>query len=418
VREPDTLPGGDLAAGGYLAGLLDDTLESAPDELPGLITKHARALGALSACAYLVGLQQKALAEFRSDGGQPETLAVDSTLAGRCYQHLEVHQARREDGLVDVWMPLLDGTERLGVLRFVVPASRLDTDGGPWALAARRFGTLVATLVVSKSAYGDAMECLRRRNEPTLAAEIQWGILPPLTFTSARVNVAGALEPAYEVAGDSLDYSVGPGRTRFAAFDAVGHGLASARISVMTIFAYRHARRCGLTLEASARRVDEVVRDTYGPEAFCTAVLAELDTDHGRIRWVNAGHPEPLLIRQGRFVGSLRTPPWRPLGLGDDALLPPAELVVGEAQLEPGDRVLLYTDGVVEARSSTGEFFGLERLADLLTRNLDELPVAETMRRAVKAILEHQHRELDDDASLLLVEWPGTDEPGREPPSC
>lgn len=133
------------------------------------------------------------------------------------------------------------------------------------------------------------------------------------------------------------------------------------------------------------------------------------------LRWVNAGHPEPLLIRQGRFVGTLQSPPWRPLGLGDDILLPPAELVVGEAQLEPGDRVLFYTDGLVEARSAAGEFFGQERLVDLLTRNLDELPVAETMRRAVKAILEHQGGKLDDDASLLLVEWPGIDEPVAPP---
>jgi hypothetical protein len=400
----------DHLTGGYLAGLLDATLESAPHELPGLISEHSRSIGARSALAYLVGLQQQVLIAFGgAEGDAAETFAVDSTVAGWCFQHSEPHEVRRDDGLVDVWMPLIDGTDRLGVLRFVVEESVLGSGGDPWRVAARRFGTLVATLVVSKGAYGDAVARARRRNDPTLAAEIQWGILPPLTFTSPRVNVAGALEPAYEVAGDSLDYAVGPSCTHLGAFDAVGHGLASARISVMTIFAYRHARRSGLSLEATARRVDEVIRDTHGPEAFCTAVLAELDTACGRLRWVNAGHPEPLLIRQGRYVGTLRVPTWRPLGLGDDTALPPSELVVGETQLEPGDRVLLYTDGVVEARSSGGEFFGQDRLADLITRDLDGLTVAETMRRAVKAILEHQHGKLDDDASLLLVEWSGSD---------
>ncbi|MDA8061965.1 MAG: PP2C family protein-serine/threonine phosphatase [Actinomycetota bacterium] len=410
--QPPVAPGPDGLGGDCLGELLDATLGSAPHELPDLVRDHARSLGALSACVYLVGLQAQDLNRFGpGEGEDPDSLPVDATLAGMCFRRSQVYDAHRDDGLEDVWVPLLDGADRLGVLHLVVPPAVLGAGGEAWLRLARRFGTLVAALVVTKSAYGDAVVATRRRHEPSLAAEVQWGILPPLTFVSDRVNVAGALEPAYEVAGDSLDYAVGPGRTQLAAFDAVGHGLASARISVMAVFAYRHARRCGLDLEATARRIDEVVRDTCGPEAFSTAVLAELDTDQGRLRWVNAGHPEPLLVRQGRFVGTLAVSPWRPLGLGDDGLLPPSELVVGEVALEPGDRVLFYTDGVVEARSADGELFGVERLADLVTRDQDELPVAATMRRAVGAILGHQHGKLDDDASLLLVEWPAPPAP-------
>ena len=83
--------------------------------------------------------------------------------------------------------------------------------------------------------------------------------------------------------------------------------------------------------------------------------------------------------------------------------------------LEPGDCVLFYTDGVTDARSPEGEFFGEERLIDLITRNLASgLPAPETMRRVVRALLEHQQGRLTDDASLLLVQWP-TDETAMRP---
>jgi serine phosphatase RsbU (regulator of sigma subunit) len=89
--------------------------------------------------------------------------------------------------------------------------------------------------------------------------------------------------------------------------------------------------------------------------------------------------------------------------------------VVGSVQLEPGDSVLLYTDGVTEARAPDGTFFGDQRLTDLIIRNLAAgLPAPETMRRVVRALLEHQQGNLSDDASLVLVQWnanPGQLEP-------
>jgi serine phosphatase RsbU (regulator of sigma subunit) len=193
-----------------------------------------------------------------------------------------------------------------------------------------------------------------------------------------------------------------------AIFDGMGHGLASAQLVTMAVAAYRHARRAGQSVRDTVTSIDQILLGAFTGSSFTTALLAELDTGSGLFTWVNAGHPEPLLLRHGQVIKTLHAPPRPPLGM---ALPPDAEARraprAGEEQLEPGDCVLLYSDGVTDARSPTGEFFGEQRLADLIVRNLAAgLPAPETMRRVVRALLDHQQGRLDDDASLLLLQWP------------
>jgi serine phosphatase RsbU (regulator of sigma subunit) len=116
-----------------------------------------------------------------------------------------------------------------------------------------------------------------------------------------------------------------------------------------------------------------------------------------------------MLFRQGHFVTELQHPPRPPLGL-DLASPGTAQPTVREVQLEPGDRLLLYSDGVTEARGANGVFFGEERLIDMTERaHLDRLPAPETLRRLTAAVLTHQHGELQDDLTLLLLEWSSAD---------
>jgi Stage II sporulation protein E (SpoIIE) len=396
---------------------VDDLLRAAhlaaPHDMPALITKHAAILGGRNAVAYVADLQQLVLVPFVGSrgpdlGDQLEPLPVDSTLAGRAFQHVEVctHSAAAGSSETRVWLPLIDGTDRLGVLGVTVNGPRaLEEDDGLLGVRLRRFAALVAELIATKTSYGDTIVRTRRRTEMGLAAEVQWGLLPPLTFACEQVVVAGALEPAYEVAGDSVDYAVDAGYARFAVLDGMGHGLHSAQLATLAVAAYRNARRSGRSLTETAHRIGDAIAEVYNGDAFTTAVIAELDTDSGTLSWVNAGHPEPLLLRDGRLVKSLHIEPGVPLGLGL-GLATSTAYGVGTERLQPGDRVLLYTDGVTDARSPDGEFFGIDRLIDLLTRNLASgLPAPEVMRRIVRSLLEHQQGQLVDDATLLLVEW-------------
>jgi serine phosphatase RsbU (regulator of sigma subunit) len=118
------------------------------------------------------------------------------------------------------------------------------------------------------------------------------------------------------------------------------------------------------------------------------------------VRWLNAGHPRPLLLRGGRVVRTLACSPRPPLGI------PRTDPEIATEQLEPGDSLLLFTDGVVEARSAQGQAFGFDRLADFFGRAAASgLEPAETMRRLVHDVVEHHGGQLQDDASCVLIEW-------------
>ncbi|SFP84689.1 Serine phosphatase RsbU, regulator of sigma subunit [Geodermatophilus dictyosporus] len=367
------------------------------DAVGAVVAAQARRLGVRDAVVYLADYAQHELVPLPGDGVPArEALVIDGTVAGRAFRRVQPVRAPAADGPATLWLPLLDGAERIGVLEFVLAGEttpRFEDD-------ARSFASLVAELVVTRDAYSDVFARLRRRRELSLAAEVQWELLPPLTYASDRVVVTGALEPTYEIGGDTFDYAVNGSVVDLAVLDAVGHGLPAALLATAAVGAYRHARRAGLDLPRLATAVDAVVAGQFQGSRFATAAIARLDLDTGVLDWVNCGHPDPLVVRDGALVRPPVCPPARPLGLLSGAPGP------CRLQLRPGDRVLLYTDGVVEARSPEGAFFGEERLADLVVRaELAGDPPPETMRRLMGSVMDHQAGRLQDDASIVMVEW-------------
>ena len=377
---------------------------AAPHDLADLFDECAQRLGATGCCVYVSDLQQRLLQPLLGSRPTQEQrdspgLAVDGTLAGRAFQLVQP-QTQADGDQTRAWLPVVMGSHRLGVLTATF-------DDGAEPVLLERLGRLAAAAAVllqGKSAYGDAIVRLRRAHHLGVAAELHYSVLPPLSFTGHDVTVSAALEPCYAVAGDVIDYSVDDGHTQVALFDGMGHGLHSAQCAVFTVAAYRSARRSGLDLVGVLTGVDDALLTGLGGELFSTAVMVDLDTETGHLAWVNAGHPFPLLLRGGRVVKALATEPRPPLGLGHLAAGTPVD--VGVEQLEPGDMVLLYTDGVVEARSPSGEFFGVERLAELVCTQLaGGLSAPETMRRVVRELLTHHDGQLTDDATLLVLEW-------------
>jgi hypothetical protein len=378
-----------------LGHLLEASHDLSPDELVVAVTRAGKAVDAEDVAVYLVDYEQTRLVPL-PDGTDRAPLEIDATLAGRAFAAIAVQEADAESGR-RLWLPLLDGAERLGVLGLTLPSVD-DTLRAHCTWLA----TLVAELLMSKGQYTDTYFLARRRQPMGLAAEMQWQLLPPLTFVTPRVVIAGLLEPAYEVAGDAFDYALNGDTAHLAVIDPVGHDLTASVLAAVTVGSYRHSRRAGLDLADTYATVDQAIATQFGGERFVTGQLAQLDCATGRLQWLNAGHPLPLLVRRAKVVDTLACHPVPPLGLGL------GQPEIATAALEPRDRVLFYTDGVTEGRNLAGEPFGEARLADLLVREtLAGQPAAETMRRLAHAILAHQGRTPRDDATMVFLEWPG-----------
>jgi sigma-B regulation protein RsbU (phosphoserine phosphatase) len=351
-------------------------------------------LGADHLQLYLVDYEQTMLSAHPLPGAQ---LPIEGTVAGDTYMTGRP-RSTHESGVHYTWLPLVDGSNRLGVLEIRAAAAATPELLEEYETVA----TLLAQLIVTRRHYGDALERTRRRLPMQLAAEIVWNQLPPSTFTTADVAISGILEPCYDVGGDAFDYASDDGTLHVALFDTIGHGISATAVTAMTVSAYRNARRLGLNLVDTYRSIDTWIASQY-PGSFVTAILGELDVRTGTYRRISAGHPAELLLRGGRLVRQLTAPTGTPLGLGRmvDAL-PEVETT----PLQPGDTLLLYTDGVVEARTDDGVFFGVDRLASFVLHALAErLPPPETMRRLIQAILAHQHEQLQDDATAVLLQW-------------
>ena len=380
-----------------LRSLLHRSHLLSPDDLAATVAAHGRMLAVRQTVLYLADYEQATLLPLSGDGvPERQELPIDGTMAGRCFRRVEALTGSGAGDTCRLWLPLLDGVERLGVAELVL--SDTPTDDQQDEL--RAFVSLVAELVVVNDAYGDIFSRLRRRKTLSLAAEMQWELLPPMSFGTDRVVVSGGLEPAYDVGGDSFDYAINGSTMDLLVIDSVGHGLPAAVLASVAISSYRHARRNMLDLPDIAVEIDAAIADQFGASQFATAVLARLDIDTGRLRWINAGHPDPIIVRGSSLVRPPHCPPCRPLGLQD------SKPSCCETRLEPGDRLVLYTDGITEARSPTGEFFGEQRLADFISAAAAAGdPAPETVRRLMRHVLAHQADQLQDDASIVVLEW-------------
>ncbi|MET0491732.1 MAG: PP2C family protein-serine/threonine phosphatase, partial [Actinoplanes sp.] len=244
-------------------------------------------------------------------------------------------------------------------------------------------------------------ERTRRRLPMQLAAEIIWSQLPPLTFSANGALVTAVLEPCYDVGGDAFDYAANGDVVHIALFDTVGHGISASALTTLALNTYRNARRSGLDLADTYRSIDKWIKAQYAG-SFVTAVMAELDTRTGVYRRISAGHPAELHLRGGWPMAALPTPTALPLGLGHMLPRPPG---VTELVLEPGDTLMLYTDGITEARSAEGELFGVDRLSSFIIEELTKGSPAETMRKLIHKIVSYENGELRDDATAALVQW-------------
>ncbi|GAA4461643.1 PP2C family protein-serine/threonine phosphatase [Phytohabitans houttuyneae] len=378
--------------------LLDRVELAQPDELAAEVNAITGPRG-VNVTIYLVDHEQRHLWPVpEPPKPTPPPLSVEGTIAGRAFATVHPHPTGEQGTPHRLWLPLVDGAERLGVAEVVV--DRAPAEPEALIAACKTLVGLVGHLVTVKMPYGDALHRVRRTRPMTPGAELLTHLLPPLTFSCHRGSVSAILEPCYDVGGDAFDYAFDGPMAHFMIVDAVGRGLSAGLTCATALAALRATRRDEHGLYAMARAADEALIGQFRDLRFVTGVLAELNMDSGKLRYLNAGHPAPLLLRRGKAVRELAGGRRLPMGLDD------SKIKVGEETLEPGDRLLMYTDGVTEAYDRGGDRFGVERLVDLTERCLAaHLPGPETLRRLASSVLKHQDGPPRDDATLVLFEW-------------
>ncbi|WP_199509619.1 PP2C family protein-serine/threonine phosphatase [Nucisporomicrobium flavum] len=381
----------DAAWHGVIHEILDQSHLWRPEDLAGVVDGAAARLG-LTATIYLIDHEQRFLRPLDVPGRKlPEPLAADGTTGGEAFTRVESIPAGDR-----VWSPMVNGTDRLGVIDYTLPAGA----DHEFIRQCELVAGLVGHLITTTRPRGDGLRLAQRSQPMTPGAELLWQLLPPLTVSVRDFAVSAVLEPSYDVGGDAYDYVVDDRRPQFVVLDAAGRRLRAGLAAAVVLSSIRASRRAGGDLLEQARAADAELLAQFSDARFATAVLAELDLGTGVLRYVNAGHPPPLVMRDGKIVETLTAGRRMPLGIPDP------QATYGEVTLHPGDRLVLYTDGVSEARNAAGEQFGTRRLAELAERHsTDDLPLSEGLRRLAHAVLAHQDGPPSDDLTLLLVEW-------------
>jgi serine phosphatase RsbU (regulator of sigma subunit) len=344
----------------------------------------------------LVDYGQELLSPFGAYQGPPlGQERVEQGEAGVVYRTQAARVGRVQLG----WracVPVTLGGERFGVLDV-----RLAAEPSPGLVAElERVAMALGFALAAAGRATDEVELVRRGRPLSLPAEIQWELLPRLALEAPEYAVAGTLEPAYDVGGDTFDYAAQPEALTVSVTDAMGHGLQAALLAGLAVAALRNARRGRAGLLEQADHANRALHAQFGGERFVTGQVLRIDVPGGTGAVVNAGHPLPRLVRGGRV---------EPVGLDADLPLgvdPETVYQVQPLRLEPGDRLVLLSDGVLEAAPEGGAAYGAGRLQEVL-RDSQELAPYEVARLVVQEVIAHRAGDLADDLTAVCLDWRG-----------
>ena len=403
-----------------LGRVLDAVENSSPLESLEAVTRGLRAgLGATDVAMLMADLSGHGLVRLASPdeqesdgtggadrGEEPDVVAFDG---GPLEQTMRAQRVRvLAPGTLpgggptdDSWTVLAPVTERgeaLGLLELSLPVE-------PTAevlVEVTRTAHVLAFVIIASRRHTDLFEWGQRSTTFTLPAEIQRRLLPAaFTCEAGLLTLSAWLEPADDVGGDTFDYSLGHDVLHLSVTDAMGHGVASALTATLCVGSLRNTRRGGASLLQQADAANTALFDhctSIGDEGFVTGLLGRLDLATGALSLVNAGHVLPYLARDGD-VSRIELTAGLPLGL-----FAGTTYEVDVVPLQPGDRVVLVTDGMLERKAAA---------LDLVTqiRVTRDLHPRQAARRLAADVLNAVGTDLPDDATLLVLDWHG---PHRE----
>ncbi|MEV2248013.1 PP2C family protein-serine/threonine phosphatase [Streptomyces sp. NPDC049970] len=387
---------------GELPRLLTAAETAAPVGAVDVVAEDLRRhFGATKISFLIVDLTGRAVARLSTSpdtgSGRPaERIPMSGTVyeqvirTQRLYQETSGHEQR-------VIVPVTNRGDAIGLLELILP-SPPDEDV---LRGVGEAGHMLAYIVIANGRFTDLYTWGKRSRPPTLAAEIQYQLLPQsLSCEAAQFTLCGSLEPSEDLSGDTFDYALDRDTLHVSVTDPMGHDLDAALAATILVAALRGARRAGTGLAEQARRADEAL--AAHARGHATGQLLRVGLRTGRAQLVNAGHPWPLRMRDG----AVETVPCEvdpPFGLAVSA---PHPYRVQDIDLRPGDRLLMLTDGMLEHQ---GKYVDLPALVER-TRDLHPRETTLMLTSAIRAAADGR---LEDDATVVCLDWHGPQETQR-----
>lgn len=359
---------------------------SRPTEAPGALAQGERRE------------DQESATVFPFDGGPYEqALRTQSVL-------VLPPDAEAGDDHVGLWAVLAPVTERgesIGLLELYLP----DEPQREVIAEIGRVAHLLAFVIIANRRHTDLFEWGQRSRTFSLSAEIQQRLLPEArTCEAAAFTLAGWLEPAADIGGDTFDYSLARDALHLSLTDAMGHGVDAALTASVCLGGLRGARRRGLSLLEQAAEANTVLHEHAARRAdndFATGLIGRVALGSGHLEIVNAGHVLPFLLRRNELT-TLDLQVNMPFGMFADSTY-----TTTLVPLEPGDRIVLITDGMLERNVASID------LPSAMNDTRDLHP-REVVRALADRALAAAGHALQDDATLLCLDWHGAHHEPRD----